>query len=122
MNSNLDPAAFSAAYTTHEETDCGTECGPKGCVCLEACIRAYVCHIAASPPDLRSVLAYDAGVAEGRRQGLEEAAKFVDCGCVERAAVLAAATSAGQQRACGRIPCAAAEAAGIRALIKEPKS
>ena len=69
---------------------------------------------------LRTELA--AALTEGRRQGLEEAAQFVDCGCAERAAVLAATTSAGQQRSCGRIPCAAAEAAGIRALIKEPKA
>ncbi len=62
---------------------------------------------------------YHRGLAEGRRQGLEEAAEDTDCGCKERAGVLSATTSAERSLACGREPCAAAMAADIRALIKD---
>lgn len=46
----------------------------------------------------------------------ERCAREVDCGCLNRDAVLTAETKADRWRACPRDPCGAVEAAAIRAL------
>lgn len=62
------------------------------------------------------------GYAAGAEAMREAAALNIDCGCQERAAVLAAKPGAERWRACGRDPCGALEAAAIRALpIPEAK-
>jgi len=62
-------------------------------------------------------------LAQARRDGMEEAAQEVDCGCDIREAVLARVESQGEKRASYLCPhgdvCCALQAAAIRAKVKE---
>jgi hypothetical protein len=57
-----------------------------------------------------------------RREGMEEAAQLVDCGCDSREAVLARLESQGEKRASYLCPrgdvCCALQAASLRAAVK----
>lgn len=67
---DLDPAAFAAALANWRETDCVTSrCNRTECRCLGAAIRAYIAHISATPADLRTVLAFEAGVEFAKLEG-----------------------------------------------------
>jgi len=107
--SDLDAKALAAA--THELRNAAW---PGA---IEAAIRTYIAHVAASPADLRAVLAYDAGLAEGRRQGLEEAANSLDMSR-QTIRLNAGELSASEMRAVKAV--LVWKAAAIRALIKEP--
>jgi hypothetical protein len=60
-----------------------------------------------------------AAYRRGQEDMRERAAVEADCGCPERAAVLAATTKAERRRACSREPCAADTARQIRSLPVE---
>jgi|GEM_PF-6560645 hypothetical protein len=84
---------------------------------MEAADRVLVPGKPMTTSDLRKALAAVAPrIAAAER---ERCAREVDCGCLNRDAVLSAETKADRWRACPRDPCGAVKAAAIRALGDE---
>lgn len=84
---------------------------------MEAADRVLVPGKPMTTSDLRKALAAVAPLIAAAER--ERCAREVDCGCLNRDAVLSAETKADRWRACPRDPCGAVEAAAIRALGDE---
>lgn len=89
---------------------------------MEAADRVLVPGKPMTTSDLRKALAAVAPLIAAAER--ERCAREVDCGCINRDAVLSAETKADRWRACPRDPCGAVEAAAIRALgdVELPKN